>query len=268
MSSSPDYSGAASIQAAATDRATLAQKETAEKQLALQKEMYDSSLAYTKEGEQYNRLLTEKNQQNAQPYIDAGLKGLEQFTSAVTDPNSWYNKSFNGDSFKQEAGYQERLDAGLDSINKSMAARGGVLSGAAQKAALEYGQTFASNEYQNAYNRFNNDKQTRMNGLIGLTNYGVTGNQLFQSGSSQSNQGQQIAALNTNYGNSSSGIMQQSTDNINNLNLANANQQAQWHLQDSSSGGFNIQGAISGASAGSTAGPWGSVAGGVIGGFL
>jgi hypothetical protein len=52
-------------------------------------------------------------------------------------------------------GYQFRYDQGMQGVNNSAAARGNLLSGGTMKALAKYGQDFASNEYQNQFNRLN-----------------------------------------------------------------------------------------------------------------
>ncbi|ENX6466365.1 DNA transfer protein p32, partial [Acinetobacter baumannii] len=52
------------------------------------------------------------------------------------------------------------------------AAQGGLLSGATQKALNNYAQDFASQEYQNAYNRFNADQTNQYNRLSNLVGLG------------------------------------------------------------------------------------------------
>lgn len=47
-----------------------------------------------------------------------------------------------------------------------------MLSGAAQKALAQYGQGFASNEYNNAYNRYNTDQTNAYNKITGATQIG------------------------------------------------------------------------------------------------
>lgn len=49
--------------------------------------------------------------------------------------------------------YQFRLGEGLKALDRQAAARGGLISGGALKAAQRYGQDFASQEFGNAYNR-------------------------------------------------------------------------------------------------------------------
>jgi hypothetical protein len=52
-----------------------------------------------------------------------------------------------------DPGYNFRLGEGMKSLERNAAARGGLISGGALKAATRYGQDYASNEFGNAYNR-------------------------------------------------------------------------------------------------------------------
>ena len=79
---------------------------------------------------------------------------------------------FNNQLFEQDPGYQFRMDEGARAVDSSAAARGGLLSGAAIKANQRYGQGFASNEYDNAYNRFTNDQGNRYNRLASMAGQG------------------------------------------------------------------------------------------------
>jgi len=53
----------------------------------------------------------------------------------------------------QDPGYAFRLSEGQKALDRSAAARGGLISGGAMKAAQRFGQDLGSQEYQNAYNR-------------------------------------------------------------------------------------------------------------------
>ena len=55
--------------------------------------------------------------------------------------------------FQQDPGYAFRLSEGQKALDRQAAARGGLISGGALKAATRYGQDMGSQEYQNAYNR-------------------------------------------------------------------------------------------------------------------
>lgn len=98
-----------------------------------------------------------------------------------------------------DPGYQFRLTEGMNALNTGFAARGMLKSGAAAKAALQYGQNYASNEFGNAYNRLSalagvGQTVNQSNNALGQ-NYAnnVSGN-LMQAGqaraTSYANQGQ------------------------------------------------------------------------------
>lgn len=53
----------------------------------------------------------------------------------------------------QDPGYAFRLSEGQKALERSAAARGGLLSGGTGKALVRFGQDMGSQEYQNAYNR-------------------------------------------------------------------------------------------------------------------
>lgn len=90
-------------------------------------------------------------------------------------------RNFTAQDFQADPGYEFRLGEGMKGIENSAAARGGLLSGAALKAAGQYNQNFASNEYQNAYNRFNTNQTNTYNRLASLAGVGQTANSAVQS---------------------------------------------------------------------------------------
>jgi hypothetical protein len=64
---------------------------------------------------------------------------------------------------QNDPGYQARLNLGSDALQRSAAARGGLLTGNTAKALDTYAQDYASNEYGNVYNRAYNQYATRYN---------------------------------------------------------------------------------------------------------
>jgi hypothetical protein len=90
-------------------------------------------------------------------------------------------KNFTNADFVADPGYQFRLDQGMRGVNASLAAKGGLLSGAAVKAAANYNQGFASNEFGQAYNRFVNNQSNTYNKLAGVAGTGQTANSLVGS---------------------------------------------------------------------------------------
>jgi hypothetical protein len=57
------------------------------------------------------------------------------------------------DALEQDPGYQDRLKAGMEAVQKSAAAKGTALTGGTLKDLTQFGQTFGSNEFQNVFNR-------------------------------------------------------------------------------------------------------------------
>ena len=81
---------------------------------------------------------------------------------------------FSTTDFQTDPGYEFRLSEGQKALERSAAARGTVLSGGTLKALTQYNQGFASNEFTNAYNRFQQNRTTRYNQLASLAGLGQT----------------------------------------------------------------------------------------------
>ncbi len=83
-----------------------------------------------------------------------------------------------------EPGYQFGLQQGQQALDRKAAAAGGRVSGAALKAASEYGTNYATTGYNAAYQR----RQDRLNRLAALAGIGqsATGNSA-QAGASSAN---------------------------------------------------------------------------------
>jgi len=94
--------------------------------------------------------------------------------------------------------YQFRLQEGIDALDASAAARGMVQSGAQQKAITEYGQDYASQEFQNAYNRALTDYTTQQNAMLNLANLGQGA--AAQTQSAGATMGSQVSNALTNQG--------------------------------------------------------------------
>lgn len=90
---------------------------------------------------------------------------------------------FSASDFQTDPGYEFRLSEGQKALDRSAAARGGLFSGEQLKANDQYNQNFASNEFGNAYNRFQNNRNTRYNYLSNAAGGGqVATNQVGQAG--------------------------------------------------------------------------------------
>jgi hypothetical protein len=112
-----------------------------------------------------------QNRADLEPWRTAGGTALGQLSTG-TAPGGDFNRDFTLADFNVDPGYQFRMDEGNKAIERSAAARGGLMSGATGKALQRFGQDTASGEYSNAYNRFNNDRTQRFNRLSGIAGTG------------------------------------------------------------------------------------------------
>jgi hypothetical protein len=117
---------AAQTQADAANNATASQNAALQQQLALQ-----------------------------QPFTTAGTTAVNQL-SAMTQPGGAATQNFSYAPFNYQAdpGYAFRMKEGMNAMNATAAARGGLISGNALKAGQIYGQEMGSQEYGNAFNRY------------------------------------------------------------------------------------------------------------------
>ena len=134
---------AASAQAAAADRASEAQREIFERQVEL-----------------------------SAPYRAAGELALNKLIPLATEYTP-----FGMQQFQADPGYAFRLSEGQKALERSAAARGNLLSGGTGKALARYGQEMGSQEYMNAFNRYQAERQARLNPLQSLAGVGQTSTQ-------------------------------------------------------------------------------------------
>ena len=159
---------AARIQSESAREAREAQKEALNRQIELNKPFYDVGVSAT------NRLASQA------PYM--------------TD-------TFN---FQEDPGYAFRFKEGMRALNSQAAARSGLISGNALRAATAFGQDMSSQEYQNAFTRY------LQNNAQNLNTYNTnTGLQQYLSGigqASANNQSNAIGAYGTNIANNLIGV--------------------------------------------------------------
>ena len=123
-----------------------------------------------------NQLLSRINEQNrarSEPFYQAGLSALPAYTQGVM-PGGNLVRPFAESDFKTDPGYGFRVSEGLKALDRTAASRGGLLSGATLKGAERFNQDTASQEYQNAYNRYVGNQATQRNALAGLTGFAPT----------------------------------------------------------------------------------------------
>jgi hypothetical protein len=111
------------------------------------------------------------------PWREAGERALGKLETA-----SEYTP-FGMSQFQADPGYAFRLGEGQKALDRQAAARGGLISGGALRAAQRYGQEMGSQEYTNAFNRYQTERQARLGPLQSLAGVGQTAvNQLGQAG--------------------------------------------------------------------------------------
>lgn len=104
------------------------------------------------------------------PYLAAGTKALGTFATENDTP-------FDQSQVQLDPGYQFGLDQGQQAINRQTSAAGGRISGAALKAAAQYGTDYATAGYSAAYGRAKQTRDDRLNRLAALANIGQTSTQ-------------------------------------------------------------------------------------------
>ena len=122
----------------------------------------------------------ERQTELQEPWRQAGIGALNQLI-----PLSQQYQPFGMAQFQAEPGYGFRLSEGIKALERGAAARGGLLSGAQGKALQQYGQNLASQEYQNAFNRYQAERQARLGPLQSLAGVGQTATQAIGGAASQ-----------------------------------------------------------------------------------
>ncbi|UXY14759.1 hypothetical protein N8I74_15760 [Chitiniphilus purpureus] len=127
----------------------------------------------------------------------------KRYLSAGIKPGGDLVRSFTMRDYQADPGYQFRLQQGTQAIDRALASRGLFNSGKAVKDLTEYSQGLASDEFGNAFNRFQLQQGNRYNRLAGVAGVGQTAvNQLGQAGQNYASQvGQNITNAASNMGN-------------------------------------------------------------------
>lgn len=114
------------------------------------------------------REMFERQVELQEPWRQAGQEALNKLI-----PLTEYQR-FGMNQFQADPGYQFRLSEGMKAIERSAAARGLLQSGGTLKGIQRYGQEFAANEYGNAFNRYQAERQAQLNPLQSLAGVGQT----------------------------------------------------------------------------------------------
>jgi len=144
---------------------------------------YAANKAAGTQADAMNRSAELQNQQyqdtvaRQKPFYDVGVNALPELVEA-----SKY-RNFDMNQFQADPGYAFRLSEGQKALERSAAARGGLLSGGTGKALQRFGQDYGSQEYTNAFNRYQAERTARLQPLQALTGMGQsTGQQISSAG--------------------------------------------------------------------------------------
>lgn len=110
-----------------------------------------------------NRRQFDLTRSDYEPYRTQGVNALQQLAGDINSPVT-------AAEVMADPGYQFGLDQGQKALSQRIAAGGGRVSGAALKAATQYGNDYASTGYGAAYQR----KQDRLNRLAAIAGIGQT----------------------------------------------------------------------------------------------
>jgi len=139
-------SKAAKAQSKAADQAAQVQRETFERQVELQEPFRQAGITSQNE---LMRLL--------------GIGG-----DASAADYGMLTRGYRPEDLQTDPGYAFRLAEGQKALERSAAARGGLLSGSMLKGAQRFGQEMGSQEYMNAFNRAQAQLGTRLGALGSL----------------------------------------------------------------------------------------------------
>jgi hypothetical protein len=143
--------------------------------------------AANKQADATNNALAEQarqfdiTQENQKPYLEAGKLALGKFAAENDVP-------LDPSQIQLDPGYQFGLRQGQQAIDRKTAAAGGRISGAALKAAAQYGTDYATTGYSAAYGRAKQTRDDRLARLASLANIGqISTNNVDAAGANSAN---------------------------------------------------------------------------------
>ncbi len=176
--------GSAALGSKAAGKAANAQVEASKYAADLQAKSSADALAFQKE-------TWAKQQADMAPFMKVGTDSVSTLGDLVKpggELSKGWDKEFvapTAATEQNDPGYAFRMQEGQKALERSAAARGTVLGGAALKAATRYGQDYSSNEYEKVYGRakgeydtafnvFQTNQANRFNRLAALAGVGQT----------------------------------------------------------------------------------------------
>lgn len=145
----------------AASRASDTATRASESSQALQKQMFDKQLELSA------------------PYREAGVTGQNRLMellglggNAGAADYGKYGRDFSMADYQADPGYAFRLSEGMKQLGRNAAGRGGLISGQTMKGLQDYAQNAASQEYSNAFNRYQTNRSNQLQPLGNLMTSG------------------------------------------------------------------------------------------------
>ena len=124
---------------------------------------------------QLQREIFQKQTELAEPFRQAGISSQNELMrllgiggDATAADYGMLTRGYRPEDMQMDPGYAFRLSEGQKALERSAAARGGLLSGSMLKGAQRFGQEMGSQEYMNAFNRAQAQLGTRLGTLGSL----------------------------------------------------------------------------------------------------
>jgi hypothetical protein len=150
----------------ASSKAARAQQQAADQAAQLQREIF------------------QKQTELAEPFRQAGISSQNELMrllgiggDATAADYGMLTRGYRPEDMQMDPGYAFRLSEGQKALERSAAARGGLLSGSMLKGAQRFGQELGSQEYMNAFNRAQAQLGNRLGALGSLYGAGQTATQ-------------------------------------------------------------------------------------------
>lgn len=167
----------AHMQASSADKAAQAQVASNAAAIDAQKDISAQQIKFAEETRDQQR-------EDQKPWREAGAAALTKLQEGIAS-GAFTMKDW---EFKADPGYQFRLDQGQKALERGASANGNLFSGTLGKALTEYGQDFASNEFDRAYARASGERLQQYNMLAGVAGTGQQATNAMSSASAQAGQ--------------------------------------------------------------------------------
>lgn len=165
--------------------------------------------AQNQRGLDLQREMLDEQRRLSEPYRQAGLTGQNRLMELLGLGDNTgrarfgqYARDFGMQDFQQDPGYTFRLKEGLDQIGSQARAQGGAGGGRTMMGIQKYAQGLASQEYGNAFNRYQTNRQNQLAPLGSLMSSGQAAavGQAAQAGQYGANASNMLSQMGVNTG--------------------------------------------------------------------